>query len=174
MKWSMRIQNPQQAEQVMASAREWARPILIAGHRLVLEIRQETRSDAQNRLLHSRLQDVAKHCQWAGQKLDVEDWKRLMTAAWCRTRNEGVRIIPALDGQGFDVLYQRTSKLTRSECVELSDYIFAWGSEREVQWRKASLGRELAALEEMGTKPRKTAAQLADPETGEIMEEAHA
>jgi hypothetical protein len=119
----------------------------------VMTARLENRSDLQNNLLHSRISDVSKHCKWAGEKLDLEDWKRLLTAAWCRTRNEGVRILPALDGQGFDVLYQRTSKLNRRECAALSDYIMAWGSEREVPWCLASLGRDAI-----------------DPETGEILE----
>lgn len=40
------------------------------------------------------------------------------------------------------------SKLTRAECVELSDYIMAWGDEQGVEWRPASLGREWAGLME--------------------------
>ena len=136
--------NPQQAYADLARLWQWAKPLLMAGHWLVLVVRLATRSDAQNRLLHSRLNDVAKHCTWSGQRWDAEDWKRLTTAAWCRTRNEGVRIVPAIDGIGFDVLYQRTSKLTRAECADLSEYILAWGSTQDppVKWSLASLGGE--------------------------------
>jgi hypothetical protein len=152
---SLTLWSPQQAHQEIQRVWAWVKSMLMAGHRLVLEVRQETRSDAQNRLLHSRIGDVARQCEWAGRKWEIDEWKRLLAAAWLRTRNEGVQMVPALDGHGFDVLYQRTSKLTRAECAELSEYIMAWGSERGVQWCAASLGRDGV-----------------DPETGEILDRA--
>lgn len=123
----------------------YAKNLLMAGHRLVLEIREETRSDAQNRLLHSRISDIARQCEWAGRKWSVDEWKRLLTAAWCRTRNEGVQLVPALDGQGVDVIYQRTSELSRRDCADLSEYIMAWGTGEDVQWSAASIGEEVSA-----------------------------
>ena len=150
--------NPVQAHTaITGTAWPLAKSLLFAGHRLVLTLKPETRSDAQNRLLHSRIADVAKQCTWAGKKWDAESWKRLMTAAWCRTRNEGVEMVPAIDGKGFDVLYQRTSKLSRAECADLSEFIMAWGSEQGVRWCAASLG-----------------ADAIDPETGEILMRAAA
>lgn len=138
-RFSIVLREPVQAWQEIQRAWTWAKAMLIAQHRLVLEIRPQTRSDAQNRLLHSRINDVAKHCEWAGRKWDTDEWKRLLTAAWCRTRSEGVEIVPAIDGKGFDVLYQRTSKLSRRDCVELSDFILAWGDAQSVPWCAASL-----------------------------------
>jgi hypothetical protein len=167
-KLTIPLREPVQAWQAIKSAWEWAKPRLIAGHRLVLALRLETRSDAQNRLLHSRIGDVAKHCAWQGMRLDTEDWKRLLTAAWCRTRNEGVRIVPALDGQGFDVLYERTSKLSRAECADLSEYIMAWGSEREVPWCPASLALDWPEP----PKGKPATRERIDSDTGEILENA--
>jgi len=161
---SVALWNPQQAYQQLLQAWQWAKAMLMAGHRLVLEIRPETRSDKQNRLLHSRFNDVRKHCTWAGRKWDTEDWKRLLTAAWCRTRNEGVEMVPAIDGKGFDVLYQRTSKLTRRECADLSEYVMAWGTEQGVPWCAASLGRDAEPDQ------REPARETVDPDTGEILE----
>ena len=125
-------------EQVWPHVKAW----LTAGHRLVLEVRPEKRSDAQNRLLHSRLNDIARHVEWCGCKRDVDTWKRLLTAAWLRARGESIEILPALDGHGVDVVFRPTSKLTKAECVELSDYVMAWGSERGVPWCAASLAGE--------------------------------
>lgn len=158
--------NPQQAYQQILSVWQWIKVRLTAGHRLVMELRLETRSDAQNRLLHSRLRDVSKHCEWAGAKRDEFTWKRLFMSAWLRTQGEQVEILPALDGHGVDIVYASTTKLSRRECVDLSDYILAWGSEREVPWCPASLGRELAELERQAAR--------VNPETGEILEGATA
>lgn len=131
--------NPQQAHKAIGEAWLWAKSMLLAGHRLIIEIRPDTRSDAQNRLLHSRIGDIAKQIEWCGCKRNTDTWKRLLTAAWLRARGESIEILPALDGHGVDVVFRQTSKLTRAECVELSDFVMAWGSEREIQWCAASL-----------------------------------
>jgi hypothetical protein len=153
---TLRLWSPQQGHQELLKAWEWGKAMLAAGKRLTLELREETRSDAQNRLLHSRLNDISKQCEWAGRKWDTDQWKRLMTAAWCRVRNEGVEMVPAIDGKGFDVLYQRTSKLSRRDSAELSEFIMAWGSSLPVpvRWCIASLCGEV------------------DAETGEMLETA--
>ena len=133
------MRNPQQAYQDLLRAWQWAKAHLMAGHWLVLVIRLATRSDAQNRLLHSRIGDIAKQIEWCGCKRDTDTWKRLLTAAWLRARGESIEILPALDGHGVDVVFRQTSKLTRAECIELSDFVMAWGSERDIQWCAASL-----------------------------------
>jgi hypothetical protein len=137
---TIRLWNPVQAHQEIGRAWLWAKAMLTAGHKLVIELRQETRSDAQNRLLHSRLNDIARQIEWAGCKREVDTWKRLLTAAWLRAKGESIEILPALDGHGVDVVFRHTSKLTRAECSELSEFVMAWGAERDVQWCPASLG----------------------------------
>lgn len=149
-----------QAWQAFKDTSAWAKALLLAGHRLVLELRRETRTDAQNRLLHSRLGDVAKHCEWAGSKRDVDTWRRLFMSSWLRIQGEQIELLPALDGHGVDIVYASTRKLSRRECADLSEYVMAWGSEREVPWRPASLGRD-------GQEPTR---EHTDPETGEITE----
>ena len=145
----LRLWDAQQARQPFESAWKAAKSLLIAGHRLVLEVRPETRSDKQNRLLHAMLGDIAAQLEWAGAKRDLEVWKRLLTAAWLRARGESVEILPALDGHGVDVVFRRTSKLTRAECAELCDFIAAWAVDRGVEFRDAQQWQ-------------------VDPETGEI------
>ena len=98
----------------------------------VVTVREPTRNLEQNAALHALLQEIAESRQWAGQPLDVEDWKRLLTAAWMRATGRGIRLVPALDGQGFDALYQRTSTLTKAEMSELIDYIQAWKASDDV------------------------------------------
>jgi hypothetical protein len=91
------------------------------------------RSGEQNDKLHSLLQDISKQRQWAGQWLDVEDWKRLITAAWERAVGRQARIFPSLDGKGIDVVYQRTSRLSKEEMSELIEYATAWAVQNEVR-----------------------------------------
>jgi hypothetical protein len=118
--------NPVQARQPFENAWNMAKALLMAGHRLTLEVRPETRNSEQNALLHATLTEIAKTREWAGKKRDAETWKRLLTAAWLRARGESVELLPALDGHGVDVVFRRTSSLTKSECADLITFIQAW------------------------------------------------
>ena len=91
------------------------------------------RSVEQNAKLHALLADIAAQKQWAGQWLDLEDWKRLITAGWERASGAHVRIFPALDGVGMDVLYRRTSRMTKQEMSELLDYAMAWAVQQGIE-----------------------------------------
>lgn len=157
---------PVQAYQAIVQAWQHAKPLLMAGYRLVIEIRQEKRSDAENRLLHAMLTHISKNVEWAGAKRDVETWKRLLTAAWLRARGEHVEMLPALDGCGIDVVFRRTSDLTRGECAELIEFIYAWGAGLDVQFPPPPLKESPKAIGGRG---------VIDSDTGEIHEqEEHA
>lgn len=118
----------------MAAIGKAIRTQLAAGPvRVTVEEHKSTRSAEQNAKLHAMLHDIAKQRQWAGQWLDIEDWKRLMVAAWCRANKESARIMPALDGQGFDVIYRRTSKLSVSEMIDLIEFVAWWAAENGVR-----------------------------------------
>lgn len=125
--------NATQAHAALMQAWSAIKPHLIAGHQFELEIKPQTRSSEQNALLHATLTDISRSVTWGGKKWDVDDWKRLLTAAWLRARKEAAIFVPAVDGAGFDVLYRRTSQLTKGECAELIDYIQAWQAEHMEQ-----------------------------------------
>lgn len=130
---TMSLVNAQQAHQAIQTAWRHAKGWLMASDtRLTLEIRPEKRSDAQNRLLHACLSEISKQVEWAGTKRDVDTWKRLLTAAWLRARGEPIEMLPALDGHGVDIVFRRTSQLTKAECAELSEFVMAWAAERDI------------------------------------------
>ena len=122
--------NAQQAYQWWSSTWPTIKTMMIAGHRLHVEIRPEKRSDQQNRLMWSCLGDLARQINWHGQKLDAKAWKDMATAALKRQR-----VVPGIDG-GFVVLGQSTSKMTKTEMTDLIDFVFAFGDERGVQERR--------------------------------------
>ena len=84
------------------------------------------RSGEQNALLHAKLTEIAETRIWAGAKQSSEVWKRLLTAAWCRATGQPVTMLPAIDGMGVDIVFRRTSELTKRECSELLEFIIAW------------------------------------------------
>ena len=120
------LHNAQQGHEALSKLSQWLKPRLIAGHPHVLTVEEERRSNQQNKLLHALLQDISERREWAGQKWDVEVWKRLLVAAWTRANNEQLVLVPALDGRGVDIVFRRTSKMTKAEVADLIDFITAW------------------------------------------------
>ncbi len=115
--------------------------MLMAGQRVVVEIKPETRTLAQNARLWAMLTDVSKQVNWYGRKLSEEEWKHVFTASL--TKQD---VVPGIDG-GFVVLGKSTSKMTKPEMSELQDLIEAFGAQQGVRF---------------------TAPEYVDPETGEI------
>ena len=104
------------------------KPWLLSGHRLHVEVRSDTRSLAQNRLLWQRLNDVAEQVVWHGVKLTAEEWKDTFSAA-----RKQQRVVPGIYG-GFVVLGERTSQMTVAEMTDLLELIDAFGAERGVDF----------------------------------------
>jgi hypothetical protein len=113
-KITITLVNPQQGHQALNHAwTECAKPMLVAGHRMILSLKAEDRTDAQNRLQWPILQEFAKQLEWPvnGQfvKMTPDDWKDVLTAAF---NQESVRLAMGLNG-GVVMLGQRTSKFSK-------------------------------------------------------------
>lgn len=125
---TLTLWNPQQAHQGITHAwTECVKPMLMDGHRLVMEVKPETRSSAQNKRLWAMLTEISNQVDWYGQKLSPEDWKHIFTAALKKTR-----AVPGIDG-GVVVLGQSTSKMTVAEMCELQTLMEAFAADKGVK-----------------------------------------
>jgi hypothetical protein len=106
---------------------------------VIIQEYKSTRNKQQNALLHAVLTDISKQVKWHGQLLDVVTWKRLCTAAWLREKNEQPQLIPALDGKGFDIIFERTSKLSVKDCADLCTWCIAFGDEHNVKFKQRNI-----------------------------------
>lgn len=129
--------NPQQAWQEISRAWQWAKSMLMAGHRLVLEVKPATRSTEQNARMWAMLADVSRQVEWYGKQLTSEDWKHVFTASLRK-----LAVVPNLDGTGFVALGLSTSRMTKAEMSDLIELMFAFGAERGVRWSDPSLPAE--------------------------------
>ena len=102
--------------------------LLMAGQRVVLEIKPETRTLAQNARLWAMLTDVSNQVNWYGRKLSQEEWKHVFTASLSKQD-----VVPGIDG-GFVVLGKSTSKMTKSEMAELQTLIEVFGAQQGVKF----------------------------------------
>jgi hypothetical protein len=122
------LYNPQQGYQQLLNAWTIAKSMLMAGHRMVLTIKPETRTLSQNNRLWAMLTDVSNQVDWYGRKLTPEDWKHVMSASLKKQD-----VVPGLDG-GFVVLGLSTSKMTKSELGDLMTLIEAFGANHGVKF----------------------------------------
>lgn len=98
--------------------------------RVVFEEYDPQRTLDQNSKLHAMITDISKQVKWAGEWLDVTDWKRLFSAALY-----GQKVVPSLDGQGFTIIVRHTSDMKKKEMSDLIAFITAWAAERGVVFK---------------------------------------
>ena len=129
MKLSIECVNPVQAHLAMTKS-IWPqlKSALMAGHRMVLEVKPSTRSLEQNARLWAMLTDISRQVDWYGRKLTPDEWKHVFSAALKKQE-----VVPGIDG-GFVVLGLSTSKMTKAEMCDLQTLIEAFGAEREVRF----------------------------------------
>jgi hypothetical protein len=120
--------NPVQAHKAFGNAWMHAKAMLMAGHKLRLSVKPETRSTAQNSRMWAMLEDVSRQVEWHGRKLSKEDWKHVFSASLKKQD-----AVPGIDG-GFVVLGQSTSKMTVREMNDLMTLMEAFGAEHEVRF----------------------------------------
>ena len=142
MKLGARLVNAQQASTWLREAFDRIKPALMEGRRFSVEIRPETRSTAQNRILWSILGDLSAQLTWLvdgqHQRLTDEEWKDILTADLAKHQ----RVAAGLNG-GFVLLGRRTSKMGVAEVSELIELAHAFGSLRGVAWSRTSMGRDV-------------------------------
>lgn len=93
----------------------------------VVTIAEPTRTLDQNAKLWAMLQDLSAQTDWHGNKLNPDEWKDLLSAGLVQSK-----VVPNMTGNGFVILGQRTSKLSKSQFAALIDLITAFGIDRGV------------------------------------------
>jgi hypothetical protein len=121
--------NATQGHQTLASLWAWAKPKLMQGQRLELSIKEAKRSTEQNRLMWARLGELSRQVVWHGQKLAPEDWKCMLSASLKKQR-----VVPAIEGGGFVVLGDSTSRMSVAEMNDLLSLIEAFGAQQGVKF----------------------------------------
>ena len=126
---TIQLFNVQQGHAALANVWAGIKAELMAGRRLQLTVKPETRSIAQNARLWAMLTEISQQVDWYGRKLSPENWKHVFSAALKKQD-----VVPGLDG-GFVVLGLSTSKMTRAEMAELQELIEAFGAQKGVQFK---------------------------------------
>lgn len=140
MKHTVIMHNAQQGHSVLLRMWDYCKPLLLAGHKLVLTASDETRSLEQNAAQWPILEAFSEQLRWPvnGEmvKMTPEEFKDVLTAAF---QGETVRLAMGLNG-GVVMLGLRTSKMGKRRFSEWLDFLNATAALRGVE-----LEREPAA-----------------------------
>lgn len=94
----------------------------------------DRRNIEQNKKIHAMLSDISAQIKHYEQTYSVDVWKRLTMAAWLREANQQALMVPAIDGNGIEVIFERTSKLSRKRMAEFIEWVYAFGTNAGVNW----------------------------------------
>lgn len=108
----------------------------------VCRLSPETRSEAQNRLLHPLLDDIARQCEWMGKRRAMLQWKTIMVSAHAIATKEPSEMVIGIEGEVVN-LRESTATMSKARFNSLLDYVLAWGALNGVRFRTD--GREVAA-----------------------------
>jgi len=120
------LREKEQSRNAMTAAYHRAMAAVADGKRAVLELRPETRSDAQNARMWVLLEKVSSQVDWYGERLTKEEWKDVFTASL-----KGQKVVNGIDG-GRVVCGMKTSKMTIAEMCDLQTLIEAFCSQSGV------------------------------------------
>lgn len=126
MKHTVHMHNPAQGHQVLLRLWEFCKPHLIAGRKLVVTAKEETRTSDQNAKFHALCSDIAKSdLTWAGKRRDAAAWKVLLVSGHATATREGAEIIPGLEGE-FVNIRESTALMSIRRSASLIEYTLAF------------------------------------------------
>jgi len=103
--------------------------MLMAGHRMTIEIKQSKRSTEQNAMFHSLIDQISKAMRVAGSTWTADDWKRLLIDQWAHDTNRKIgKVCPSLDGERIVQLGLQSHKFTTTESSEFIEFLMAWSA----------------------------------------------
>lgn len=109
---------------------------------VIIEAREESRTDKQNRLMWPLLKDLSDQVSWYGEKLDPAEWKDLITVLVSQMQKpeREQKSAPGING-GRVYFGVRTSQSSKRYMVEVIEAIYWFGTERNVKFSEKSNSR---------------------------------
>jgi hypothetical protein len=109
---------------------ELVRAVELAPLGAQLDLVDDPRTLAQNRLMWRLLTRIADQVEHCGERWEPDDWR----AGFLKAMGKKLRFMPALDGDGVVAIGYRSSKLSKPEMSEMIELIYSYGAEHGVEF----------------------------------------
>lgn len=90
-----------------------------------------TRSDLQNKLMHSIINQIAKQSQLHGSRWSTESWKRYLIDQWAHDNGESAsvsKVMPSIDGLRVVQLGLQSRRFTKEQAVSFTEWLIYWAT----------------------------------------------
>jgi hypothetical protein len=125
-KLRMTLHNAQSGGVLWTTAGQWAKAMLIAGHRLTLSLHPETRKEAQSRKFHALCGDLEKSGHALhGKPRTKDEWKVLLISGHATATHEPTEFVPGLEGELVNIR-ERTAVMGVKRMASLVEYATAY------------------------------------------------
>lgn len=126
--------NPVQGHKAIYEAWLWAKAMLVAGHRLSLEIRASSKTREQEEKYHAILGEIHSAFKAAGKDMEREDVKRLFLEQFAEeTARPKGKLLASLDGKRLVQTQLQSRKFTKTDGNEFIEWLHAWCAENGVE-----------------------------------------
>lgn len=120
--------NAQQGHTAMSSLWPEAKALLMAGKRLVVELKEPTRSSEASAKFHAMCGDFAKSGKtWAGKARSLEEWKVLLISGHAVATKQGAEMVPGIEGEFLNIR-ESSARMSIQRMNSLIEYTYAFGS----------------------------------------------
>jgi hypothetical protein len=127
------MHNAEQGWTVLERAYAAAKPWLIAGHKLQVIVKPETRSGDQNAKFHALCSDLERSgVEWAGKPRDAAAWKVLLVSGHAVATKQGAEMVPGLEGE-FVNIRESTALMSKARGSSLIEYAVAFCAEHGIE-----------------------------------------
>lgn len=116
-----------------AARKAICRHVLAAPEGHVVSIKEETRTEEQNRLLHPLLTDISKQCEWMGKKRTMLQWKVILVSAHAIATGQPAEMVIGIEGEVVN-LRESTASMSKRRFSSLVEYVLAWGADNGVKF----------------------------------------
>lgn len=104
---------------------------------LEVEVRSQTRTREQNKLMHGLFGDVARaRVPFAGRDdWTAKDWKQFLISGYGSAKNDpsAGKLMQGIEGETL-VLRDETSRMPKDKAADMITYIIEWGDRKGVRW----------------------------------------
>jgi len=130
-----RCYEPAQANTLLRD-RVWPhlKAFLMAGNKMVIEVRPEKRTLDQNAKFHALCADIARsNIVWAGKIRTAAEWKVLLVSGHSIATKEGSEIVPGIENE-FVNIRESTATMSKKRGASLIEYTLAFGAQNGVKF----------------------------------------
>lgn len=112
----------------------------------VVVLKEPSKSREQEGMYHAMIGEIANQCKHLNQAFDADTWKRLLVDQFKREtvgdsvlgeywRRHPFNLIPSLDGCAMVVVGEQTRKFPKKIAMAFIDWLYAWGSDKNVKFK---------------------------------------